>query len=200
MNNTVNKYFGFPLFLIILSILNLNCTSLEYEKYTLEKEDVRFKISEITSKHPRFSFEYPRSFNLIDLNKSYHIVDYGDNVTHVGFTRKESGRRIESGLFVAIFEHEPDKYNLMPLITLDWVLTKSSGKSIVEEKDITVAEIPAKYYKCWLQVDNSLNLYLISYFEYLGFKWEICLLTYQENEDELTVEFERIIETFHFIE
>jgi hypothetical protein len=190
----------FVIILLFLSLFSGNCTQPEFKKYVLGEDDIRYKISDIVSKHPRFSLEYPSSFGLLDLNKLFDIVNYGENITEVQFTRKTLFSSKEQYIFIDVFEKDPVNYRNLPTSILDWVLNKSSGKSIVEESAITIASIPAEYYKCFVSGPNSNSLYFIAYFEYSGFKWEICMVTYKNKSELAQDEFKHIIDTFTFLD
>lgn len=179
--------------------MSVGCSS-EYKTYTIPDEDIKEKHSGIITEHPRFSFEYPKSFGYVGLNSVGDVVMYSENFTQIQFTRNEKfiTSYSQSLLFVNVFKDEPGKYNSISIATLAWILNNPNEKDI-NEQEIMIAGIQGKYFQ--RQVDNSEGypLYLITYFEYSGFKWSILMVSSTYFADEAEDKFNHIIQTFKFI-
>ena len=189
------------------------CIFSEYKTYTLKKDDVRFRLGGTVLEHPRFTFEYPNKFQLLDLNKAWDI-EYQTRITLIEFHRQEPGETIGSEIDVAVFKPELELDDFISTAFLNAVLTTTSTNytisnlEILVEKTVTVSGIPADYYICKLgrEIQNgnekapSSYIFLLTYFEYADLRWEILLRSYEEYTKEMTTYFDHIIETFKILD
>jgi hypothetical protein len=186
------------LYLLTLTLFLQSCNIIGFNTYVLNENDIRYKLGGIVSEHPRFSFEYPRSFILNDLNKPRDIVGYNKNLTEVQFTRGEHGE-LESFLFVSIFKNDISDFSSMPLLSFKGVLSMAPDVQTIETQEIPVAGVNGTLY-IYSPKTESKAFYQFCYFEYSGFNWLICLMSYQSLEGKVKSEFDHIINTFKFLD
>jgi hypothetical protein len=184
----------------VLLGLNFGCVLPKYKTYVLEKNDIRFKLIELVNEHPRFSLEYPKSFGLLDWNKTPDFVYPSENYTEVVFRRRESGKLLSSELYILVFPNEPCTYYSPPFQNICYAIggTYNDGRII---EDATIVDgVQAEVFKYTSQINNMTMYNKIAYFTYSSFNWAICLFSYEEFTEEMDSYFLHVLDTFKFIE
>ena len=199
MLKQINKLSLLSIILLYLIATTSSCIFSDYELYTLQPDDIRFEISAFTQQHPRYSFEYPRSFALIDWNKEDHFHT-ADNFTLVEFTRGESKKLMRSQLYVMVFNNELDSYKIDPFGAIHFMVEDEPINDSIEKVEVTVVDVPAQLFIRSAQNENTVNYYLVALFEHSGFNWAICLFGYNEHAEELNEYLSHILDTFTIID
>lgn len=95
----------FIIYLLIL-VVSSSCTS-EFSRFSLDGKYSFVVENDIVIEHPKFSFEYPKSFGLIPL----HLLGSAPEITEVMLTREEQGHLSKSHIIIGVFQGEPEEFH-----------------------------------------------------------------------------------------
>jgi len=200
---------------ILFASINItSCTFSEYSMYTLNKDDIRFDMGGVILEHPLFTFEYPKCFGLVDINKFPDIV-YNTNVTHIQFHRDLEGIAgpYES---INIWIHKPGTWlwedaNAKEAIDNKIVSDRNNPYhqdfQIHERETLNIAEIPAEYvmYSYYRPEKEgrgyspySRTVRFVA-FDYNNLIWKFQMDCFVESTEETEPYFQHIIVTFQFL-
>ncbi len=198
-----------PLFILSATIVFSGCTGETittavttptegYEIYEIKADDIRF----LWLNHPLYSFEYPKDFVLIDLNKMTSLEGVDLIKSKVEFMYEHSTLFIR--LSVIVDEPFPgylgnaiDKFNYL-------VSTQNSSDDIIIKKILIISGINAYYLEYFKDPEKigRKNSSRVALFDYAGLIWEINMTTYSPYPEPKEVQeyFDHVIETFKILE
>jgi hypothetical protein len=178
-----------------------------YTFFKFKEDDIRFRLrGNVIYEHPLFTFEYPRSFGLVDYNK----IDFGlvNNITELWFTRP--GKNKPDSLFLSeiriqVHKPWPGQENIDSVIAAKMKEHRNDANfNILEEGNKIVSGNNANYvyFLCYHPDDISLNLPLYDRidrflcFELKGFLWTIEMVTFKDEDEEVAPYYQHLIDTF----
>jgi hypothetical protein len=183
-----------------------------YKAFAFGEDDVRFTIGGVILEHPLFTFEYPCSFGLVDINRFPDFV-YSSDVTAVDFTRYEEGNTFPEET-IELRVHKPGIWGDTDAKTsVDNVIASDSGNpdyqnfQILERTVVNVDDIPAEYVtysyhrpaKEGFGFSTQERVIRFVAFDYEGFLWKLKMNCFVESAEETEPYFDHLIETFDII-
>lgn len=176
---------------------NITSSSINYLTYEIKSDDIRFTWTNF----PRFSFDYPDNFHLLDINDATEVL-VTTNRIEIEFIDTSGAFRQEITIFIE--EPWPGYYeNASELV--ENVLTQSNwpeGSLVI--KNVYVSGIGAHYIEFSLEPDQSgiQEKHRSVFFDYSGFIWQISMSTYSVYPEPLEIQmiFDHIINSFAFFE
>ena len=220
--NIIKRYLKmwchFSTLIILLSInlaISCNNNNCDYKLFAFKEDDIRIRvIGGVILEHPLFTFEYPRCFELIDLNRMPDIAHYRSYVTDVTFLR-----RVEDKLFfeefISVVVHRPGVWGDTDAKTyINNVINMYSSPpdyenfQLIQKTSINIDGLPAEYISFSYHTPTSEGTSYPPYdrvvrlvsFDYDGFLWKLRFDCYTESAEETELYFNHLIETFEFIE
>jgi hypothetical protein len=178
-------------------------TDLKYQLFEIKADDRRL----IGTNHPLYSFEYPKAFSLIDVNK---LLDYpmNNNASIVDFILDQENTNLpEQWLRIRVEPPVPKAYTNASEASQYWVNIESKTSDNITTSTKTATGLQAIYLKSFYEDQGSYRLHMTSFrmvtFDYAGFIWEIFLTwnyPYHEIEPpEIEEYFNHIIGTFKIL-
>jgi hypothetical protein len=179
-------------------------TIIEYKKYQIEPDDVRFTLG--TMKFPRFSIEYPQSFGLIDINYD-EAPHFNSEYSEVDFTFPIYSVP-KPGISVIVQKPGFRKTANASEEMKRWLTLAQSKTNSIKTESMVVNGISTQYIQFTFRVEDDKNYqpYDVSYriytFDYDGLIWTIKMDWYFDKNEppEADLYFKHALETFRFLE
>jgi hypothetical protein len=184
--------------------------SCSYKIFTLSNDDIRFKLDGyIFQEHPLYSFEYPGCYDLV----KGPGTDFGKRVTVTMFTRDGQGelKKITDKSMINV--RVMDLGQLNPLATIDDLISRQTSDQtfkVLERKSIEVNGIQAEYYAFrYTQAAVPFNYTTVPSYEvlvrfacmdYKGFRWEIVFNGFEEEDQETSIYYQHLLDTFKILD
>ncbi len=172
-----------------------------YETYVLAPDDIRYQSGGIILEHPRFSFDYPSSFVLLDVNRGRGASLSNPDYTQIYFSRSVPNKLAD---VIVVEVLKPGLSSMKDALGAADFEVKSHADAnlkVRERSTKTAAGITAEYVAYSFEVPGPATRFIrFLAFDYKGFIWTIRLSCYEDSAQETALYFDRLVETFKFLE